>query len=330
MVRGAALVTGATGGLGRILAARLGGDGRAVLATGRNAAIGATLTGPTVRFAPADLTRDPLEPLLDGVETVFHLAALSAPWGRESDFQAANVEATARLLDAARRSGCRRFVFASTPSIYTRAADQLDLTERSPLPGRFANAYAATKHVAERLVSSAAGEGFATVALRPRAVIGPHDTVLLPRLLRAARKGVLPLPDGGRALVEPTDARDVVDAFTAAEIHAGAVSGQAFNISGGVALPVAHLAGMVFARLGRRVRIIDVPAGLMVAAAGLAEGVARLSPGRSEPILTPYGAMVLGWSQTFDMTAAREALQWTPRRRPAEAVAWALAETIRA
>lgn len=327
MVTGAVLVTGATGGLGRILTARLQADGRAVLATGRNAAIGAALTGPTVRFAPADLTRDPLEPLLDGVQTVFHLAALSAPWGRKSDFQAANIDATARLLDAARKSGCRRFVFASTPSIYTRATDQLDLTEQSPLPDRFANTYAATKHVAERLVLSAARDGFATVALRPRAVIGPHDTVLLPRLLRAARKGVLPLPGGGRALVEPTDARDVAHAFTAAERRAEAVSGQAFNISGGVALSVARLADLVFARLGRQVRIIDIPAGLAVAAAGLAEGVARLSPSQAEPILTPYGAMVLGWSQTFDMTAAREALNWTPRRHPAESVAWALAET---
>jgi nucleoside-diphosphate-sugar epimerase len=326
MVTGPVLVTGATGGLGRILTAQLRSNGRHVLATGRNAAVGAAITGPNVRFAPADLTRDPLEPLLDGVQTVFHLAALSAPWGRKNEFQAANIDATARLLEAAQKSGCRRFVFASTPSIYTRAMDQLDLTEQAPLPDRYANSYAATKHAAERLVRDAAQEGFATVALRPRAVIGPHDTVLLPRLLRAARQGALPLPNGGRALIEPTDARDASEAFIAAEARAEAVSGRAFNISGGVALPVAELAALVFARLGRPVRIVDIPAGLAVAASGFAQGVAQLLPGRPEPMLTPYGAMVLGWSQTFDMTAAREALGWTPGRQPAESVAWALAD----
>ena len=330
MVTGQVLVTGATGGLGRILTAQLRSSGRDVLATGRNTAVGGAMTCPNVRFLPADLTCDPLEPLLDGVQTVFHLAALSAPWGRKSDFQAANIDATSRLLDAARKAGCRRLVFASTPSIYTRAADQLGLTEQSPLPVRFANTYATTKHAAERMVLDAAREGFATVALRPRAVIGPHDTALLPRLLRAARKGVLPLPNGGRALIEPTDARDASEAFIAAEARAESVSGRAFNISGGVALPVSDLASLVFARLGRRVRIVDFPAGLTMAAAVFAEGMAQLLPGRPEPILTTYSAMVLGWSQTFDMTAACEALNWTPSRQPAESVAWALADAAHA
>lgn len=330
MVTGPALVTGATGGLGRILTAQLRSRGRDVRATGRNTTVGGAMAGPNVRFLAADLTCDPLEPLLDGVQTVFHLAALSAPWGCERDFRAANVEATARLLEAAQRAGCRRFIFASTPSIYTRAQDQLGLTEHSPLPDRFASAYAATKHAAERLALGAAREGFATVALRPRAIIGPHDTVLLPRLLRAARKGVLPLPGGGRALIEPTDARDAADAFLAAETRAEAVSGRAFNISGGIALPVAELAALVFAHLGRRVRIFDIPAHLALASAGLAQGVAQRLPGRPEPILTPYVAMVLGWSQTFDMNAAREALGWNPGRQPAESVAWALAEATHA
>lgn len=324
MVNEPVLVTGATGGLGRALTAMLETDGRRVVATGRNTGIGAALAGETVRFAAADLARDPLGPLLEGVKTVFHLAALSAPWGRPGDFQAANVDATARLLDAARAAGCRRFVFASTPSIYTRAAHQFGLTEASPLPPRLANAYATTKLAAERMVLGAAGGDFATVALRPRALIGPHDTVLLPRLLRAAGRGVLPLPAGGEALIEPTDVRDAARGFLAAEARAGSVSGRAFNLSGGVALPVAGLAAHVFAHLGRPVRIVPVPAGFAVAAAGLAEGVARLLPGRPEPALTRYGAMVLGWSQTFDLSAARDALGWAPVHAPLASVDWAL------
>jgi nucleoside-diphosphate-sugar epimerase len=318
------LVTGATGGLGRILTALLQTDGRRVMATGRNVGIGAALAGPGVRFAPADLARDPLAPLVEGVKTVFHLAALSAPWGPPGAFQAANVEATARLLEAAKAAGCRRFILASTPSIYTRPAHQIGLTEDSPLPARLADTYAVTKLAAERMVLGAAGDGFATVALRPRAIIGPHDTVLLPRLLRAADRGVLALPGGGRALIEPTDARDAARGFLAAEARAPSVSGRAFNLSGGVALPVAQLAAQVFARLGRKVRILAVPAGFAVAAAGLVEGVARRLPGQPEPVLTRYGAMVLGWSQTFDLAAAREALGWAPAFAPAASIDWAL------
>lgn len=326
MVNGRVLVTGATGGLGRVLAGLIAATGRHVVASGRNPMIGAVLARQGLDFVPADLAHDPLEPLVHDVEAVFHLAARSSPWGAPEAFHAANIVATERLLDAARHAGVHRFVFASTPSIYTRAAHQIGLTEMSSLPPRHANAYAATKHAAERTVLAAAQPGFATVALRPRAIIGPHDTALLPRLLRAAAKGILPLPAGGNALIEPTDARDAARAFLAAEVRAEAISARVFNISGGIALPVADLARHVFQRLGKPVRIIAIPRPLAGIAASLAEGVARCLPGRPEPALTRYGATVLGWSQTFDLSAARTDLGWAPEHPPLASIDWALAE----
>ncbi|MDR2213124.1 MAG: NAD(P)-dependent oxidoreductase, partial [Pseudomonadales bacterium] len=212
MVSGPVLVTGATGGLGRVLVAELLATGREVVATGRNPDIGTALQAGGARFIRADLTGDDLNKLCENAGTVFHLAALSAPWGPHAAFIAANVMATQRLLETARRQGCSRFIFASTPSIYTAARHQLQLDENSPLPRRYANSYAATKHAAERAVLAAAHEGFSTLALRPRAVIRPYDTVLLPRLLRAAKRGVMPLPGWGKALIEPTDARDAARA----------------------------------------------------------------------------------------------------------------------
>ncbi len=320
------LVTGATGGLGRILAPMLQAQRRDVVTTGRNSAIGQELTNVGLSFEPADLARADLTGLCGGVETVFHLAALSSPWGRHQDFVEANVVATERLLKAAKDAGCTRFIFASTPSIYTRAVDQFGLTEKSPLPSSFANSYAATKYQAEQLVLAAAEDGFATVALRPRAIISPYDTALLPRLLQAGDKGVLPLPRGGKALIEPTDARDTAEAFMAAEAQAEHVSGQVFNISGGTAIPLADLARHVFARLDKPLRVVTIPGTLAIGAARMMEWAARLAPSRKEPRLTRYSAMVLGWSQTFDLSAAHTKLNWRARFSPLEAVDWALAE----
>lgn len=323
MVAGRALVTGATGGLGRILVAALLDAGREVIATGRDTVRGAALAEAGASFIAADLSHDDLAPLVDGATTVFHLAALSSPWGRPEDFVAANITATDRLLTAAKAAGCRTFVFTSTPSIYTRATDQLDLTESSPLPDPV-NDYARTKLAAERTVLAAATPGFAAVALRPRAIIGPYDTVLLPRLLRAALSGVMPLPGLGRALIEPTDARDVCAALLAAESQAEAVTGRAFNISGGHPIPLAELAAHVFARLGKRVRMLPLPAQLVLALAHVSEAAASIRPGRPEPALTVYAAKALGWSQTFDLTAARTALGWSPVHTPQAAIDWAL------
>ena len=307
MVNGSTLVTGATGGLGRILVERLLAEGRAVRASGRNTGIGRLLETAGARFVAADLARDDLAPLVQGVSTVFHLAALSSPWGPEADFVAANVNATMRLLAAARGADVRIFMLTSTPSIYARAKDQIALHERSALPRRLANAYARTKLAAERHTRGADGAAMRTVTLRPRAIIGPYDAVLLPRLLRAAETGVMPLPRGGCALIEPTDARDVVAALLAAEARAGAIGGQVFNISGGQAVTLAALVSHVFDRLGRKVRLVSVPAHVALAAGGLLEVMAKLRRASSEPLLTRYTAMTLGWSQTFDLSAAREA-----------------------
>lgn len=319
------LVTGATGGLGRVLVPVLHDNGFEVMATGRRSEIGAGLERDGVTFRAADLTRDALELLTVGVDTVFHLAALSAPWGRRSAFVQANVTATRRLLDAAAASGCRRFIYVSTPSIYTDTRHQLGLTETSPLPARWVNDYAETKYAAERLVIAAARAAMATVVLRPRAIVSPFDNVLLPRLLRAARRGTLVLPEGGAALVELSDARDVVSALLSARDRAFAVNGAVFNISGGAPLRVAEIATLVFRALGQPLRIRSISASAALRLAMIAETVARVLPGRPEPPLTRYSAMIASWSQTFDLAGARSGLGWRPIHSPQSALTWALA-----
>lgn len=327
MVTGRTLITGATGGLGRILTKILLDQGREVVATGRNMERGAALKQQGAHFIACDLAKGDLSALVVGVDSIFHFAALSSPWGAYRDFIAANQLATNRLLDAAQSGGSKRFIFASTPSIYTRAAHQLNLTEDTPLPRPLVNAYAETKLAAEQAVRAAATPDFATVSLRPRAVIGPYDTVLLPRLLRAAQSGVMPLPGYGRALIEPTDARDVCAAFLAAEARADTVNGHVFNISGGQPVELAALAQHAFERLGRSVRLVPLPARVVLGIAYMVEAFARLRAGVPEPKVTLYAAKVLGWSQSFDLSAARNALHWEPRYSPFAAIDWALEGT---
>jgi nucleoside-diphosphate-sugar epimerase len=304
-----ALVTGATGGLGRTLVPALWSAGWDVRATGRRPRAGEAvrrvdLTGPL----PADLC--------NGVDTVFHLAALSSPWGRPRDFAAINVEATGRLLAAARGAQVRRFVHVSTPSIYVEARDRLGIREGDPPATRFASAYAATKWQGEELVR---GSGLAATIVRPHAIVGPDDAVLLPRLMRAVRRGRVPLPGGGRASVELTDVRDVADALIAAADRPP----TEVNISGGAARPVRAIVTRVADLLGYRARIVALPPRAALSGAALLETVGRLS-GR-EPLITRYGVKALGWSRTFDLSHARAALGWTPRITPEDAIDHALA-----
>lgn len=142
--------------------------------------------------------------------------------------------------------------------------------------------------------------------------------------MRAADRGRMPLPGAGDALVELTDARDVTAALIAASNSAEKARSRAFNISGGAPRRFREIADYVFAKLSKDVLYVPLGAGLVAGLGGLMEAVARMLPGQPEPPLTRYSAMALGWSQTFDLAAARDALGWSPLFSPEAAIDWAL------
>jgi nucleoside-diphosphate-sugar epimerase len=310
-----ALVTGATGGLGLALVRALRGEGYSVRATGRDARVRPVLEAEGAEVVLADLTEGPETSarLCQGMDVVFHAAALSSPWGPEAEFQRINVQATHDLLTAARSVGCEGLVFVSSPSVYARLKDQTGLTERDPPAPRPMNAYARSKLDAERAVLAANAPGFFTTAIRPRALVGPDDKVLLPRLLQVLRRGRFPAPRGGRALIELTDVRDAARTLVLADQRRDQAAGRVFNISGGRPLSVAVLARRLGQAIGRDIRQVSAPWPVMWAAASLIEALAGLAPGRPEPPVTAYGVATLAFSQTFDLSLAREVLGYAPR-----------------
>ncbi|MDB5438811.1 MAG: hypothetical protein JWM33_1238 [Caulobacteraceae bacterium] len=321
-----ALVTGATGGLGRALTETLLLRGWRVSATGRDLKVGAELEAMGAKFAPGDFADWPrsLEGLIPQGGAVIHAAALSSPWGSAQAFEDANLHATRNLLLAAQSGGASSLVFVSTPSIYAEARDRLGLTEDSPLAARFVNHYARTKYLAERAVLAANQPGLSTLVVRPRALVGRHDRVLLPRLLRVARTGVFPLFRGGRALIELTDVRDAAEGIAIAAERAESLGGRTFNLSSGQPRPLIELLDLVFAAKGLSPRLIPLPYTPAAAGAGLSEVICACLPGRPEPRTTRYALTTLAFSQTFDLSAARGALAWAPARSPADAINWAL------
>ncbi|MDP3802395.1 NAD(P)-dependent oxidoreductase [Brevundimonas sp.] len=307
-----ALVTGATGGLGLALTQALLDAGYTVRATGRSPAAIDRLAALGAEAVAGDLFDLGPDAVCQDIDVVFHAAALSSPWGPDLAFQRANVDLTAALLRAARKARAEAFVFVSSPSVYARWADQTDITEDTPWPARPLNAYARTKGEAEALVLAADAPGFRTVAIRPRALVGPDDAVLLPRILRLVRRGRFPLFREGRALVEMTDVRDAARALVLADIHREAAGGQAVNIAGGRSTPVAGLVGRLAQALGTEVRTLSVPLVLGQVLSVGADTLCRVLPGRPEPVLTPYTLSTLAWSQTFDLTRARRLLDYVP------------------
>lgn len=315
------LVTGGTGFLGRHLVWRLLGSGHQVVFTGRNAEAAATVmrhspsVGTTAKFVPIEYGQAGAERALHeaacAVDAVVHCAALSSPWGSRHAFEQANVEATREVLAVCKSRSIEHLVHISTPGLYFDFRDRVDIREDEPLPAP-ANFYAATKAAAEVLVRQAAHLGSAVI-LRPRAIFGPHDNTLLPRLLRVARRGSLPLMRGGRARLDLTYVDNVVDAIELALEQPGAHPlGATFNISNGEPIQVGELFQMLASAFGLQVRLRRVPYPMMDVAARALEGLARLRPGW-EPPLTCYSTGLLAFSQTLDLTSARQHLGYAPR-----------------
>lgn len=317
-----AFVTGSTGCLGRNLVERLVADGHEVAATGRNVAVGEKLSALGVRFVAADIAdHDTLADAARGCDTVFHCAALASPWGKYEDFYLANVMGTNAAIIAALKAKAT-LVHVSTPSIYFDFRNRLQIDEYDPLPEKQVNDYAATKLEAERYVDNAvAKHGLRAVTLRPRAIFGPYDTALFPRVLAACRNGRVPLVGKGHTIIDVSCVSNVVDAMLLAAERAEKVCGRKYNITNGTPVLLHDLISLAFEKIGLEFKPRSIPYPLAYGAARIMECVAASRFGKGEPKLTRYSAGVLKYHQTLSIKRAREELGYVPRKSTVAGVA---------
>lgn len=322
------VVTGGTGFVGRHLVWRLAAQGMDVLFTGRSAAAAQQVLSlvpsaqqAQVRYAALDHA-DPsagtqLQQLSAGAGAIIHCAALSSPWGAYADFYAANVQSTAQVIGAAKVNQTPRVVHISTPSVYFAYRDQLNVTELAPLPTPV-NTYAATKRQAETLLLQAQLPEL--VMLRPRAVFGPWDQTLMPRLLRVMQQQGVPLMRGGKALLDVTCVANLADAVWLALTKPLPRAGAIYNVSNGEPQTVSALLAHMASAFELPLRTKALPWPLVRQVARLLEWRSRLSGG-AEPAFTQYSAGVLAFSQTLDLSAIRQDLGYQPRQTVAQGLA---------
>ncbi|MBM3959636.1 MAG: NAD-dependent epimerase/dehydratase family protein [SAR202 cluster bacterium] len=172
------LVTGATGFIGGAVARHLLQQGHTVRALARPAHAPEEIAGQGYEPAPGDLL-DPasLERATDGVDGVFHVAALYSFWQRDPlAIYRVNVDGTQNLLEASRRSGVRRVVFTSSVGVL-RAPEQGELADETFLakPGELPDHYHRSKLLAEQTALGENGRGLEVVAVNPTAPVGPGD-----------------------------------------------------------------------------------------------------------------------------------------------------------
>jgi UDP-glucuronate 4-epimerase len=266
------VVTGAAGFIGSHLVDRLLARGDAVLGIDsfsdyygralKEANLSSAREHTRFQLIEGDLLALDLAPLLEGADVIFHLAAqpgVRGSWGAGFvQYLRNNVEATQRLLEAARAAGVRRFVYTSSSSVY---GDPERLPAVEETPARPVSPYGVTKLAGEHLCALyATAYGLPAVSLRLFTVYGPRQRpdMALHRFLRAAHTGerITVFGDGSQTR-DFTYVGDVIEALVRAS--EAALSETAFNVCGGSAVSVKSLLPLVERTTGRRLEIDHAP-----------------------------------------------------------------------
>lgn len=243
------LVTGANGLLGRATVARLAARGP-VHALMRAAAERTLPEGASMLVHDLSERGDP--PLMEIPETIVHLAQSSRykdfPEGARDVFEV-NVGSTQRLLDWASRNGVRRFVLASTGSVYGSGEAAFD---EDAVIGDISGLghYVASKRCAE-LVADAYRGRMVVVILRFFFIYGQwqRSSMLIPRLIDSVRNGrsiMLQGQDGLR--INPIF---VDDAAAAIEAATRLNTSETVNIAGPETLSLREIGMTIGKAVGR-------------------------------------------------------------------------------
>ncbi len=264
-----ALVTGCAGFVGSHLTESLLGDGHDVMGVdcfNDNYARSEKLRNlerarewDAFEFVPTDLARGDLFDLVEECDAVLHLAAepgVRPSWGdRFEQYLRNNVQATQHLLEAARRVPDRRFIYASSSSIYGQA-------ERFPTPEnvtpRPLSPYGVTKLSGEHLCDLYQRNlGVNTVILRLFSVYGPRqrpDMAFSIFCRAAAERAPIDVFGDGSQTRDFTYVSDVASAFRLA-IDTPRLAGHVLNIGGGSQVSLTDAVQLIGNLSGRDLRV---------------------------------------------------------------------------
>ena len=244
----------------------------------------------------------------DGVDRVFHCAALLGDWLERDEIRRVNVDGTANVLDACAASGVSRLVYIS--SLAVLGTKHHHGTDESAPYAETGDVYSDAKIETERLVR---GDGrVETVVLRPGFVYGPGDRQFLPRLLDSLETGRFVYVGDGSKLLNVVYIDDLVHAVLLAADEPNA-AGEVYNVTDGTKTSLREFVTFICEKTGlpRPTRSLRPRVARSLTYA--LEAMAKARGAKDAPRLNRARMKFLYYNQHFSIEKARSGLGYEPR-----------------
>jgi nucleoside-diphosphate-sugar epimerase len=317
------LVTGATGFLGSHIAERLVQRGEQVRCLVRPTSNTSFLETLPVHLVHGDITDSPsLLAAMEGVDTVYHAAALVSDWAPWSAFRSVTINGTRNMLKAAGTANVRRFLHVSTDGVYRFKDLTSGVNENSPLETDFGwlDYYRRAKTAAEKIAQHSHRTGRIAVSIvRPALILGERDGAMLPALAAFIKSRSAAVMGNGKNRLPTVYAGDVAELCILASASPGAV-GEVYNAVHPEYVTQNELYQTLAAATGLKAPSRHIPLRALYALAFAMEVRARMSGWEKRPELTRFSVNLVGLDYQEDCSKALNELGWSPAVTMPEAV----------
>lgn len=310
-------VTGGSGFVGSTLVHRLVAEGHEVLALARSAssvqrvrAAGADpVPGDLADLRETDPRTRPWLARLQEVDAVVHVAAHMEFWGPDSLFEQANHVPTVALHAASVAAGVRRFVLVSAASVST-GSQRLPVVDELTPEGKANIAYSRVKLATERALLKTRGGRTELVVLRPPFIWG-RGMATLDELTEVAEAGRFSWIDSGKHTVDFVHVENLVGSILLALTRGR--HGGVYYITDGTPMPIRNFLTPLLTTRGVDLsKSRSVPMTIAAPMAAMMDRTARLLRRKTAPPLTNWLVSWTGRDRSYDITAARTELGYSP------------------
>ncbi|MET8007892.1 NAD-dependent epimerase/dehydratase family protein [Nonomuraea glycinis] len=310
-------VTGGSGFVGGALVHRLLAEGHEVMALARSGSSVQRVRAAGAEPVPGDLAdlRQAGSPApiwlakLREADAVVHVAAHMEFWGPDSFFEQANHVPTVALHTASVAAGVRRFVLISAASVSTGSQRRPVVNESTP-EGRPNIAYSRVKLATERTLLEAHGGNTELVVLRPPYIWGRGMTTIND-MAEVAEAGRFAWIDHGKHIVDFVHVHNLVGAVLLALTRGR--HGGVYYVTDGMPMPIRDFLTPLLATRGVDLsKSRSVPLAMAAPMAAMMDRTARLLRRKSAPPLTNWLVSFTGRDRSYDITAARTELGYSP------------------